>query len=172
MKKTILVLSTLIVLFIASCKPTKEDAIKYNNVIIKEQEAVRDEVTNLDAAIYTSDASKMEVAYKKLNQQVDKSIEVVSKMQDIGGKTEYKDATLEYFKAIKEGMTEEMRPIMTHYAKPISETNEAENVNAEKLMSANVNRISKVEETFYKVQEAQAKEYGYETEDVKTDTEK
>lgn len=161
MKKIIFALSTLVVLFLASCKPTKEDAIKYNDAIIKEQVAVMGEVNNLDKAIYTYDGIKMEAAYKKLNEQVDKSIEAVNKMSALGGKTEFKDATLGYFKAIKEGMVAEMRPIMTHYAKPVTETTEADDERAEKLMDANIDRVSKADEAFYKAQEAQAKEYGY-----------
>jgi hypothetical protein len=54
-----------------------------------------------------------------------------------------------------------MKPIMTHYAKPVTETTEADDERAEKLMDANIDRVSKADEAFYKAQEAQAKEYGY-----------
>ncbi len=164
MKKTILLSASLIVLFLASCKPTKEDALKYNNDIIKEQKAVMLEVNNLDKAIYTYDGAKMDEAYTKLDAQLKKSIGVVSGMSDLGGKSDFKNATIAYFKAIQDGMVAEMKPIMNHYRKPVTETTEEDDKNAESLFDKNIDRVSKADDLFYKAQKAQATEYGYQIE--------
>ena len=161
MKKTILLFSTLIVLFLAACKPTKEEALKYNNDIIKEQKSVMLELNNLDKAIYSYDGAKMDMAYAKLENQLKKSIDVVNNMSSLGGKTDFKDATIIYFKAIQDGMVAEMKPIMNHYRKPVTETTEDDDKKAEALFDKNIDRVSKADDLFFKAQQAQATEYGY-----------
>lgn len=161
MKKTIALLSTLVILFLAACKPSKEDALKYNNDIIREQKAVMQQLNMLDKSIYTYDGNKMDVAYNNLEVQLKKSMDAVTKMSSLGGKTAFKDATLAYFKAIQEGMVAEMKPIMNHYRKPVTETTEADDKAAEDLFTKNINRVAKADDLFFKAQQEQAKEYGY-----------
>lgn len=161
MKKTILLSIALMILFLAACKPTKEDALKYNNDIIKEQKAVMAELNSLDKAIYTYDGNKMDLAYNNLDIQLKKSMDVINKMDDLGGKSDFKNATLAYFKAIQEGMVAEMKPIMNHYRKPVTETTAEDDKKAEALFDKNIERVSKADDAFYKAQLAQSKEYGY-----------
>lgn len=167
MKNSVLMVCGAFILFLASCKPTKEDALKYNNDIIKQQKAVMQEVNNLDKAIYTYDGAKMDEALSKLQAQLKKSNEAIKKMGDLGGKSEFKDATLAYFKAIEDGLQAEMIPIMSHYRKPVDQTTETDDEKAESLFDKNIERVSKADDLFFKAQQAQAKEYGYTIEDNK-----
>jgi hypothetical protein len=161
MNKIIYTILTLACIFLYSCKPTADEAGDYNDKLASIQIPIITATDEVEEAVYSYDKEEMYASLSKIEKQVDKSIEAVNKMSALGGKTEFKDATLGYFKAIKEGMVAEMRPIMTHYAKPVTETTEADDERAEKLMDANIDRVSKADEAFYKAQEAQAKEYGY-----------
>ena len=161
MKKTILLSSTLLLLFLAACKPTKEDALKYNNDIIREQKAVIGEVNKLYMSLRTYDGKKMDLAYNNLEIQLKKSIEVINKMDDLGGKSDFKNATLAYFKAIQDGMVAEMKPIIALNKKPLSSETELDDKKAQELLEKNLKRFDAAEKIFTKAQLAQSKEYGY-----------
>ena len=163
--KKITILSTLfIVLFLAACKPTKEEALKYNDAIIDEQIAVVDEINKLDDALYSYDGAKMDATYMKLEAQLKKSMENVSKMDDLGGKTDLKDAAMTYFKTVQEGMVTEVKPAMNQFRKPSDEASEEDDDKADKLYDKFLDRINKSFDVLVKAQNAQAKEYGYDIE--------
>ncbi len=164
MKKLVILSSACLLLFLAACKPTKEEALKYNDAIIDQQVAVVDEINRIDDALYSYDGMKMDVAYNQLDLRLKKAIEEVSKMEDLGGKTDLKDAALAYFKSVQEGMVAEIKPAINQFRKPSDEATEEDDDKADKLYDKFLDRISKSFDVLVKAQNAQAKEYGYDIE--------
>ena len=60
MKKIIYTLIAVCIIFLISCKPSREKAIKYNDDIITEQVAVVKKIDDLDESINNFDADKIE----------------------------------------------------------------------------------------------------------------
>lgn len=164
MKKIVILCSAFLLIFLAACKPTKEEALKYNDAIIDQQVAVVDEINHIDDALYSYDGAKMDIAYNKLDAQLKKSMEVVSKMDDLGGKSDLKNAAIAYFKTVQEGMVAEVKPAMNQFRKPSDEASEEDDDKADKLYDKFLDRINKSFDVLVKAQNAQAKEYGYDIE--------
>ena len=85
---------------IVSCKPSKEDAMKYNNTIIEQQILV---VSSNDtvASSMGSEVVKLEIAITNFNAQVTKSIDAVTKMDDFNKEATFKNAALTLFNGFK-----------------------------------------------------------------------
>jgi hypothetical protein len=167
MKKKFYLLTGFVVLFLAACKPTPEEGIKYNDEIIAEQVAVMGAVDGLDEAITTYEGPKMDAAYAALNDQLDISIKKVEALKDFDGKHDFKDVTIKYFNAVREGMKVEMQPIIALSKKPIDSFTDEDEAAIDKLFDANIDRVAKVDNEFGAVQEKFAKEYGFKIEDKK-----
>lgn len=97
MKKLNYLFASVIILFLASCTPTPEEGIKYNDAIIEQQTMVMDKVNALDNAISTYVPSTMNKALNDLTSQLNTSIENVKKMKDFDRSPAFKDATIKYF---------------------------------------------------------------------------
>lgn len=163
-KNTLLLGTAMLMLILSSCKPTKEEALKYNDAIIDQQIAVMDEINRLDDALYSYDGAKMDIAFKKLDTQLKTSMEKVQKMEDLGGKSDFKDAAIVYFKQIQEGMVAELVPAMNQFRKPADEATEEDDDKADALYDKFLERLRKAFDPFVAAQNKQAKEYGYEIE--------
>jgi len=164
MKKIFIYSTACLILFLSACKPTREEALKYNDAIIDEQVAVMDLINALNSSINTYDKDTFDLGYKKLDAQLNKSIQKVSSMDDLGGKTEFKDAAIAYFKTIKEGMVSELKPALNQYGKPLEEATEEDDEKADVLYHKFIDRLKKAFKPFVDAQNKQAKEYDYEIE--------
>ena len=85
---------------LVSCGPTKEDAIKYNDELIKEQTKVLEAESAIFDAV-TNNPSKLDASFESLKSQVKESTEAVEKMKAFDGKTDFKDALLKLFTTFK-----------------------------------------------------------------------
>ena len=164
MKKIFFYSSLCLFLCLSACKPTREEALKYNDAIIDEQVAVMDLINDLNSTINTYDKTKLDLAYNKLDAQLSKSMQKVSAMDDLGGKTLFKEAAIVYFKTIKEGMVAELKPALNQYGKPLTEATEEDDEKADALYHKFIDRLKKAFKPFVDAQNIQAKEYGYEIE--------
>lgn len=172
MNKIIYTILTLACIFLYSCKPTADEAGDYNDKLASIQIPIITATDEVEEAVYSYDKEEMYASLSKIEKQVDSSIEIVSKMGDLGGKTSFKDAALTLLKQTKEGLEKEIKPAMKINSKPIDDITEEDDMQVDKFIENFENRIIKYNELFLKEQEAQAKEYGYETEEVKTETKK
>ncbi len=161
MKNFFYLLASFAVLFLAACKPTPEEGIKYNDEIIAEQVAVMGAVDGLDEAITTYEGNKMDAAYAALNDQLDISVKKVESLKNFDGKHDFKDVTIKYFNAVREGMKVEMKPIIRLSKKPIEDFTDEDQAAIDKLFDSNIDRVVKVDKEFGAVQEKFAKEYGF-----------
>jgi hypothetical protein len=75
MKKIIYTLIAVCIIFLISCKPSREKAIKYNDDIITEQVAVVKKIDDLDESVNNFDADKIEAAPAALKYELDIPIE-------------------------------------------------------------------------------------------------
>lgn len=114
MKKsyTVLLFCFMIVIF-TSCAPSKEDAIKYNDLIIDQQTIIVDKINNLYESMNDFEHPEiMEEAYKNALDQIDKGTEAVSKMDNFDGKSEFREASLKLFAIYKSALQNEIKGMM------------------------------------------------------------
>jgi len=114
MKKYYKILSACCLLFmLASCGPTTDEAIKYNDSIIDVQAQIVEEINTLYKCFDDWDhPEKMDEAYKQALAQVDLGTEKVSKLPDFGGKSEFREATLKLFSVYKSVIQTELKTMI------------------------------------------------------------
>ena len=84
-----------------SCGPSSNDAIKYNDELVNQQNKVYEKESALLDAISKNMPNKLDLLFTDLSKQIDESSEAVEKMNAFDGKTEMKDAVLKIFAAYK-----------------------------------------------------------------------
>jgi hypothetical protein len=123
MKKQFNILSACILMFmLASCGPTTDDAIKYNDSIIDEQSLIVERINTLYDCLDDWDhPEKMDEAYKQALAQVDLGTEKVSKLPDFGGKSELREASLKLFSIYKSVIQTELKTMVEIIKMPETE---------------------------------------------------
>lgn len=114
MRKTItLLLFAIVAMVVTSCRPTKEEAITYNDKIINEQVAIMGKLDKLyDAIKNYEDQNGMDFAMAEAQKQVDKSTDIVGKMEKFGGDTEFRDEALKLFATYKSCLQNELKKMV------------------------------------------------------------
>jgi hypothetical protein len=129
MRKTItLILFAILATVVASCGPTKEEAIDYNDKIIKEQVAIIDKIDKLyDAMKDYTDHQGLDSAYAAAQKQIESSTDIVSKLEKFGDDTEFRDAALKLFATYRSLLQNEMKKMVDFSKLPDEQyTNEVE----------------------------------------------
>jgi len=123
MKKHYKILSACILMFmLTSCGPTTDEAIKYNDSIIDVQAQIVEKINTLYECFDDWDhPEKMDEAYKQALAQVDSGTEIVSKMPDFGGKSEFREASLKLFSVYKSVIQTELKTMVEILKKPSAE---------------------------------------------------
>ncbi len=125
--KISVILSTFVlVMFFVSCGPTKEDAIKYNDKIISEQRKVVDKENDLTRYIKSGTLTndKLDENYNNLSKQVGESIDAVNKIEAFDGKTDLKDATLQFFSVYKSVIGKEYKEWILNLKTPLDKVDQ------------------------------------------------
>jgi hypothetical protein len=114
MKKTIhILLFATIVVALSSCKPSKEEAIAYNDKIINEQVAMIDKINLLyDALKNYQDHYGMDFCYAEALKQVETSTAAVEKLDKFGGDTKFRDEALKLFATYKSVLQNELKKMV------------------------------------------------------------
>lgn len=95
-------LTLLIGVIMVSCKPSTEDARKYNDDLIAiEKKLTEKENAYLDIAFSDSSNEQKKAVYTALANQANEAIAAANKMEAFDKSTEYLDAGKAYFAAIK-----------------------------------------------------------------------
>ena len=108
------VLAACFLLFLfASCGPSAEEAIKYNDSIIDEQALIVEKINTLYKCIDDLDhPENMDEAYKQALLQVDSGTEKVSKIPDFAEKSELREAALKLFSVYKSVIQTELKTMV------------------------------------------------------------
>ena len=152
----------LMVLFFASCGPTKEDAIKYNDQIIDQQRKVVDKENDLIGYIKGGSLTNLDEKYNSLSKQIDESTEAVKKMESFDGKTEFKDATLALFVIYRSVVDKEYKAWVLNLKTP-AELIDDKVLDEERDLVKSINeKMDKALADFTKAQEDFATKYKFE----------
>lgn len=93
-----------VVFIVSSCKPSKEDAINYNDKIIREQKKIVQSEKELIGAIKKNltKGNTLDELLKELSAQIDESKKVIEEMKKFDGKTDFQDAALAFLAAYRD----------------------------------------------------------------------
>lgn len=154
--------SFILALFFVSCGPTKEDAINYNDKIIKEQKKVIDKENDLIGYIKGASLTRLDEKYNSLSKQIDESTEVVKKMEAFDGKTDFKDATLELFLTYRSVVDKEYKAWMINLKTPGDKVDQKILDEENDLVQAINEKLDKAQSDFTKAQYDFAAKYKFE----------
>jgi hypothetical protein len=122
MKNLCNILTACFLMFLfASCGPSSEEAIKYNNSIIDEQMLITGKIDTLYKSLNREHPEIMDEAYKQALSQVDSGTEKVSKLDDFGGKSDLREASLKLFAIYKSVIQAEIKTMIEILKKPSTE---------------------------------------------------
>ena len=117
-----LLLFCIMIIMFTSCTPSKEDAIKYNDLIIDQQTLIVEKINNLYEAMNDFEhPEKIEEAYQNALKQIDKGSESVSKMENFGGKSDFREASIKLFVIYKSVVQNELKAMIDIVKKPTAE---------------------------------------------------
>jgi hypothetical protein len=140
-----LLFNSLSILFLitclSSCAPTKEEAMNYNDKIIKEQKKVIKAENEVISAIKDKNMDILVVQglNEGLSRQVDESIAAIEKLEKFDGNTDFKDAALKFMKIYREVVSKDYKAWIDNLKIPIDKlTNE--DLSQEKIIVADLNR--------------------------------
>lgn len=151
----------IVVVFITSCGPTVEDAIKYNDNIIAEETAIIDKINTLDNEFRTYDPLLIEPALDSALIQVNHSIGVLEGIKDFDGTKEFKAQTLEFFKMFKSQLENEYSEMLKIYKLPEDKYTTAEEDRYNELIKKIDDEYKAQFEKFSNTQKAFADKYGF-----------
>jgi hypothetical protein len=162
MKKLILSITVASTLVLASCGPTKKDAMTYSDRIV----AISKEMDATSAMFLSQvdghNSDSLKLAYGKYDSQVGSSLEECKNMPPFNKKTDFKDAAVEYFTSVKKLLDNEAKGMVDIMTKDTSQITEQDVSNVKAFAATYDTEYTKA---LQKVQDAQvqfAKEWKFE----------
>jgi hypothetical protein len=153
MKKLILSAVVASTLFLASCGPSKQDAITYSDRIVaigKEMDATS---VMFIGQIDGHNVDSLKLAYGKFDSQAASSLEECKNMPLFNKKTDFKDAAVEYFNSIRKLVDNEGKGMVDIMSKDTSQITEQDVTNVKAFATA---YDTQYKTALQKVQDAQA----------------
>ncbi|MGZ3866835.1 MAG: LIC11966 family surface protein [Bacteroidia bacterium] len=153
MKKLILSLAAASTMLLTSCGPTQDDAIKYNDQIVAIQKAL---LPAQDAFINQIDGhnkDSLKLTQAQFSEKSKTALDQCTKMPEFGGKREYLDASIEYFKVTLSLADNEAKQIMTIMTKDSAQVTDKDVTDVTAFATKFDTEYAKI---LKKVQEAQA----------------
>lgn len=118
MKKVSFLLFAVLIGFLSACGPTPEEAAKYNDKIVAEQEEIVQKIDALIETYTTFINADIQKAYDNAVSQVDGSLKVVTEMEDFNKSDVYKEEALDLFNSYKSILDLEHKEMVRLYALP------------------------------------------------------
>ena len=159
MKKSFLIIFITIITLFFSCGPTKEEAKEYNDFIISHQDSVATAINELNISYNTYLQETIDLSFETAFSRVNKSFDVISKMEKFDKTTDYKDAALKMFNSYKSIIEVEHKEIVRLYSIPNDEFLPADFQKLEDLQKLSNSKMTKIVEEFSKEQEIFAEKY-------------
>jgi hypothetical protein len=160
MRKTIffLAFAALIALLI-SCKPSKEEAKKYNDALVNEEVLVIEAESAFTDAVVNNKQEELDKLYDAFVSQIDASTTLISAMKPLGGDTKFKDATLALLTAYKSVAKNEYAEVLKIAKLPDEEFTEELNNKLNDLSIAIDEKLNKEVQNFLNAQKELAGKY-------------
>jgi hypothetical protein len=153
MKKLILSAAVASALFMASCGPSKQDAVTYSDRIVaigKEMDATS---AMFLGQVDGHNVDSLKLAYGKFDSQAAASLEECKNMPPFDKKTDFKDAAVEYFTSVKKLVDNEAKGMVDIMTKDTSQITEQDVTNVKAFA---VTYDTEYAKAIQKVQDAQA----------------
>jgi len=114
------IFSLSIMFLLNSCAPTKEDAMNYNDKIIKEQKKIVENEKQFISAVKENltKGPTLDNILKDLSTQIDESKKVVEGMDKFNGKSDFKDAALKFIGAYRNVVDNEYKAWLKNLKTP------------------------------------------------------
>jgi len=150
-----------VVFMVTSCKPSKEDAINYNDKIIREQKKIVQGEKELIEAIKQNlnKGNTLDNLLKELSDQIDASKKIIEEMKDFDGKSDFKDAALAFLKSYKEVVDNEYTKWLKNLKTPDDQVTEDTLYEEEELVHAINRKLDKTNTDFLNAQKDFAAKY-------------
>jgi|ERR1700757_2490460 len=164
-----LILSAVIAstLFLASCGPSKKDAITYSDRIVSIGKEMDVTSSMFLGQVDGHNVDSLKLAYGKFDAQTASSLEECKNMPPFAKKTDFRDAAIEYFTAVKKLADNEAKGMVDIMSKDTSQITEQDVSNVKAFATTFDAEYAKA---LQKVQDAQAifaKEWKFEITDTK-----
>lgn len=142
-----------------SCSSQLDEAIEYNNTLLKEQQWISSEIRSyLDIIKDTSKTTRLEEVKKQLLIEIKESIVEIEKLADFNGNIEFKESVISVLNSYREGVKTDYNAIVTYQLLPVLEKTEDKKWQAEEHAFHGDENISKKEDYFILMQQQFAKE--------------
>jgi len=167
MKKLILSAAVASTLFLASCGPSKKDAIAYSDRIVsigKEMDATS---SMFLGQIDGHNVDSLKLAYGKFDAQTASSLEECKNMPPFASKTEFKDAAVEYFTSVKKLADNEAKGMVDIMTKDTSQITEQDVSNVKTFAATYDTEYTKALQKAQDAQTVFSKEWKFEITDAK-----
>jgi hypothetical protein len=163
MKRLVTPLIAIFVVFsLVSCKPSKEEAVKYNDKIIDEQVAITQKIEALNKSFKTwNNADTMDLCWVNALDQTEKSLKKVSEMEKFHGNSQLRDGAIALFKVYRSVINVEFREMVGIYKMPDELYGKDQELKWTNLSDEAFNKLDKAIGEMSKVQQSFAKEFGF-----------
>jgi len=149
------ILMTLIV----SCKPSKEDAIKYNDALVNEEVLVIKAESAFSDAVINNKHEDVDNLYNAFLKQIETSISVVNNIKPLGNDSKFKDATLSLLTTYESVTKNEYAEVLKIAKVPDEEFTQEHNNKMNELSKKIDNKLDKEVQNFLKAQKELANKY-------------
>ena len=150
---------------LVSCGPSTNDAIKYNDELVKQQNKVYEKESALLDAISKNTPDKLDTLFVKLSKQIDESSKTVEAMSNFDGKSDMKDAVLKIFSIYKNITGNEYKNMISYSKIPDSLYTPGDDDKVLDLSKKIDDKINQSIEEFIKLQKQFAIKYKFELTD-------
>jgi hypothetical protein len=146
-----------------SCKPSKEDAIKYNDQIIDEQTALNLKIEALNKSFKKwSSADSLDICWVNALDQAEKSLKKLDEMKDFHGNSDLRIGAINLFKVYKAVISTEFKEMVRIYKMPDEFYTKEQELKWSNLSDDAFNKMDKAISEMSNIQQKFAKEFGFE----------
>jgi hypothetical protein len=156
--RTFLALTVLITLMV-SCKPSKDDAIKYNDALVNEEILVIESESAFSDAVVNNKQEELDKLYNAFSKQIQLSILKVTVIKPLGGDSKFKDATLALLNAYASVAKEEYAEVLKIAKVPDEEYTEEHNNRMNELSKKIDDKLDKEVQNFLNAQKELTAKY-------------
>ncbi len=158
MKKVSFLLFVVLIGLLSACGPTPEEAAKYNDKIVAEQEEIVQKIDALIETYTTFINPDIQKAYDNAVSQVDGSLKVVNEMEDFNKSNIYKGEALDLLNNYKSTLDVEHKEMVRLYALPDTAFTQEHSLKWSNLAEEADTKTQKAIEKFKLAQEKFAKD--------------
>jgi hypothetical protein len=150
---------TILITWMISCKPSKEDAIKYNDALVNEEILVIEAESAFSDAVVNNKQDELDKFYNAFSKQIENSTAAVNEIKPLGGDSKFKDATLALLSAYSSVVKQEYAEVLKIAKVPDEEYTEEHNNKMDELSKKIDEKLDKEVQNFLSAQKELTSKY-------------